>query len=230
LWQLGLGGRAGEPTSDTLLRAQLVQLLVEEGRDPAVIGSLAEAAREYLRSGGRNSSLAPELRQEAMRAGVLADGAKFGDIVFDALQKADVEYFIQSAIYALAGTEDAASLKKVLALALTPAIRTGDFRYVQRYFSQEPAARRALWAWFQADFPAIEKRLSRYGMGSMPDIQKFACDAESKASLHAFFAPKIAELEGTPRTLRENEERIDRCIAFRRAKGAEINAAVVALH
>ena len=39
-------------------------------------------------------------------------------------------------------------------------------------------------------------------------------------------APKTAQLEGTPRTLKENEDRIDRCIAFKQAKGAEIEAAL----
>jgi hypothetical protein len=66
-------------------------------------------------------------------------------------------------------------------------------------------------------------------MAGTPDIQKFACDARSKADLHAFFAPKTAELVGTPRTLRENEDRIDRCIAFKAARGGDIARTLVSL-
>ena len=65
-------------------------------------------------------------------------------------------------------------------------------------------------------------------MGATPEIQKFGCDAQSKTDLHAFFAPKT-ELVGTPRTLRENEDRIDRCIAFRRAKAVDLASAVASL-
>jgi hypothetical protein len=158
----------------------------------------------------------------------MAEGAVFENMLIEAMQKSTDEYFIQSGLYALAGASDAATLDKVLAIALTPKIRTGDLRYVQRYLSAEPAAKQALWSWFKTNFAAIEKRLSRYGMSSTPDIQKFGCDAADKADLDAFFAPKLNELEGMPRVLKENEERIDRCIAFKTAKGAEINRAVIA--
>jgi len=230
LAQLGLAARPGESASDTLTRAQLVQLMVEEGRDPAVIASLAKAARAYLESGGKDSSMPPELRQEAMRAGVIAEGASFGDLLVRAIQNSSDEYFVQSAIYALAGSEDEATLKKLLALALTPTIRTGDLRYVQRYFAREPLAKQVYWAWFKANFPALEMRLSRFGMSGTPGVQKFACDAATKADLHAFFAPKAHELEGVPRVLQQSEEGIQRCMAFKAAKRVQINAALAALH
>ena len=121
------------------------------------------------------------------------------------------------------------TLDKLLALALTPTIRTGDLRYVQRYFRAEPAAKAALWSWFKLNFAAIERRLSRYGMGATPEIQKFGCDAQSKTDLHAFFGPKTAELVGTPRTLRENKDRIDRCMAFKNAKAVDLASAASAL-
>jgi hypothetical protein len=146
--------------------------------------------------------------------------------VIAAIQSSNDEYFIQSAIYAVAGSEDPATLDKLLALSLTPKIRTGDYRYVQRYFAQEPAAKQALWAWFKANFAPLEKRLSRYGMGGAPDIQRFGCSAEDKAELRSFLGPKAAQLVGMPRVLKENEERIDRCIAFKTAKAAEIQAAL----
>jgi hypothetical protein len=121
-------------------------------------------------------------------------------------------------------------LDRVLALALTPTIRTGDLRYVQRYFSSEPAAKAALWSWFKSNFGAIEKRLSKYGMSSTPGIQKFGCSPEDKADLRGAFAMEAGRLVGVPRALRENLDRIDRCIAFKTAKGAEINAALASLH
>ncbi|HSC18147.1 MAG TPA: M1 family metallopeptidase [Rhizomicrobium sp.] len=230
LAELGLTPKSGESAFDTLTRAQLVQLLVEEGRDPAVIAPLAKAARAYLESAGKESSVPPELRQEAMRAGIIAEGASFGDLLIRAIQNSSDEYFIQSAIYALAGSEEETTLKKLLALALTPTIRTGDLRYVQRYFAREPLARQVYWAWFKANFDALEQRLSRYGMSGAPAIQKFGCDAASKADLQAFFAPKAHDLEGLPRVLQQSEEGIQRCMAFKAAKGAQINAALAALH
>ena len=151
-------------------------------------------------------------------------GPAFADQVIVALKKSDDEYFIQSAIYALAGSTDRAKLNEVLAMALTPAIRIGDLRYVLRYFEAEPMAKEALWNWFKTNFAAIEKRVSAQGMSFAADIQKFGCDQGTKTGLTSFLGPKAKDLDGLPRTLKENEDRIDRCIAFKRAKGAEINA------
>ena len=161
-----------------------------------------------------------------MRAGVMSEGRAFADQVTEAFKKSDDEYFMQSAIYAIAGSTDRATLDKFLALSLTPAVRIGDLRYVLRYFEAEPAAKNALWSWLKNDFAAIEKRVSAQGMSFAADIQKFGCDARTKADLVSFLGPKAKDFDGMPRTLRENEDRIDRCIAFKKAKGAEINAAL----
>jgi hypothetical protein len=227
---LGLAAHAGEKPADALMRQYLVELLVEEGNDPALIGQLARAANAYLASDGRNmGAISPELLQEALRAGVMSEGAPFADRVFSAMEKSQDEYFIQSAIYAISGANDEATLRKLLDMTLTPAIRIGDVRYVFRYMQSEAKGRDVAWAWFKQNYDGMLKRLSSYGMGSTPDLLQFACDANAKAGLTAFFGPKTAQLTGTPRTLKENEDRISRCIAFRENKGAEISAAIQAL-
>jgi alanyl aminopeptidase len=224
---LGLAAKPGETVADVLMREALVQLLVEEGRDPALTAQLAKAAHVYLASDGKDTGgIAPELVQEAMRAGVVSEGAPFSDQLLAALQKSDDEYFVSRAIYALAGAQDEASLDKLLALSLTPTIRTGDIRYVWRYMSAEDKGRTVLWTWFKANIDALEKRVSSQGLSGAPDILKFGCDAATKSDLDAFFGPRTGQLEGTPRTLKENDDRIDRCIAFKAAKGVEIEAAL----
>lgn len=230
LAELGLAPKPGEAVPTALLRQALVELLVEEGRDTGLIAQLAKGAHAYLNSGGKDhGGLPPELIQESLRAAVLAEGASFGDALVAAVAKTHDEYFAQIAIYAVAGSQDRATLDKLLALALTPAIRTGDLRYVLRYYAGEPMARAALWSWATTNFDALKKRLSSRGMSGLPDIQRNACDPETKAALHAFVAPKVKELEGIGRVLSEDEERIDRCIAFKTAKGAEINAALASV-
>jgi alanyl aminopeptidase len=227
---LGLAARPNEKPAEALMRQYLVQLLVEEGDDPALIAQLSKAADTYLASNGANNAgIAPELLQEALRAGVMSEGAPFVDRVLAAMQKSQDEFFIQSAIYAVAGASDEASLRKLLDLTLTPAIRIGDMRYVFRYMENEARGRDVAWVWFKQNYDALLKRLSSYGMASAPDILSLGCDDKTKAELTAFFGPRTAQLTGTPRTLKENEDRISRCIAFKQAKGAEIATAIGAL-
>ncbi|MBS0277638.1 MAG: M1 family metallopeptidase [Proteobacteria bacterium] len=227
LAQLGLAARPNESPADALMRQYLVEILVEEGSDPALIAQLSKAADSYLASNGANNGgIAPELLQEALRAGVMSEGAPFADKVLAAMQASGDEFFIQSAIYAVAGASDEATLRKLLDMTLTPAIRTGDMRYVFRYMQGEAKGRDVAWVWFKQNYDALLKRLSSDGMSSTPDILNLGCDEKAKAGLTAFFGPKAAQLTGTPRTLKENVDRIDRCIAFKQAKGAEIAAAV----
>ena len=227
---LGLAAKPGEAPVNALTRQYLVQLLLEEGHDPALTAQLAKAGHTYLSSGGKDlGGIAPELRIEAMRAGVMAEGAPFADSVMDAMRASDDEYFTQSAIYALTGANDDATLKKLLDMTLTPAIRIGDVRYVFRYMLAEQKGRDVAWAWFKTNYSNVLKRLSSYGMGDMPDILQYACDGNAKADLAAFFGPRTSQLTGTLRRLKENEDRIDRCVAFKQAKGAEISRAISAL-
>ncbi len=227
---LGLAARPGEKPADALMRQYLVQLLVEEGRDPALIAQLTKAAHVYLSSGGKDmGGIAPELLQEALRAGVMSEGAPFANAAIDAMQKSNDEFFVQSVIYAVAVSDDEATLKKLLDMTLTPAIRIGDMRYVFRYMQSEAKGRDVAWSWFKANYTGLVKRLTTDGLSSAPDVLASACDASAKADLNAFFGPKTATLTGTPRTLKENDDRIDRCVAFKQAKGPEIAAAIAAL-
>ncbi len=227
LAQVGLTAKPGETVATGLLREYLVQLLVEEGRDPALIAQLTKAAHAYLASNGKDmDGITPELLQEAMRAGVYAEGAPFADQLLAALQKSDDEYFSQSVIYAVAGSDDDATITKLAAMTLTPAIRIGDLRYVLRDTWREQKGQAVLWAWFKANFTAVEGRVSAEGLSGTPDIMGIGCDAGAKADLEGFFGPKTGELQGTNRTLKQTGERIDRCIAFKQAKGAEVVAAL----
>jgi alanyl aminopeptidase len=226
--QIGLAAKPGETVGTALLRETLVQLLVEEGRDPSLIAQLSKAAHVYLASGGKDDGgIAPEIVQEAMRAGVMADGAPFADQLLDALKKSDDEFFSKSVIYAVAGAEDDATIDKLLAMSLID-IRIGDVRYVFRDLQREEKGQAALWAWFKANFAAVEARVSPEGLSSAPGIFAYGCDAGARAELDGFFGPRTGELQGTPRTLKQNDERIDRCIAFKQAKGSEIAAALKA--
>ncbi|MGH6873348.1 MAG: M1 family metallopeptidase, partial [Rhizomicrobium sp.] len=229
LARLGLAAKPDEPVADALARGYLVRLLVEEGRDPALIAQLSKDAQTYLASGGKDEGgLPPELREEALRAGVYAQGAPFADRLLESLKTSGDEYYAKTVIYAVAGADDDASLGRLLALALTDTIRIGDLRYVVRDLQRESEGRKVLWAWFKANFDAIKGRVSDQGMAFAPGIFTYACDAAAKQEMDGYFAPKVGALEGLAQNLKQNDDRIDRCMAFKASKGAEINAALKA--
>ncbi len=224
---LGLAAKPGESVANSLMRQQLVTLLVEEGRDPALMAQLTKAAQTFVSSGGKDTGgIAPELSGEAMRAGAISGGPAFTNTLFDLLQKSDDEFLQMRVIQAIAASEDDATLQKLAGMTLSPSVRIGDIRFIFLFMVQSGKGHTVLWNWLKANLKAVEGRLSLQGLGRAPEIQQYGCDAATKADLNAFFEPLASQLEGLPRELRETNDQIDRCIAFKNAKASEIAAAL----
>ncbi|HEY1838509.1 MAG TPA: M1 family metallopeptidase [Rhizomicrobium sp.] len=224
---LGLASKPGESVANALLRENLVTLLVEEGRDPALMAKLTTAAQTFVSSGGKNTGgIAPELAAEAMRAGAISGGATFANSLFDLLQKSDDEFLQMRVVEALAASEDPATLQKLAGMALSPSVRIGDIRFIFASLPQSDKGRTVLWSWLKTNLKAVENRVSLQGLSRAPEIQQYACDTATKSDLDAFFDPLTSQLEGLPRELKEANDQIDRCIAFKNAKAPQIAAAL----
>jgi alanyl aminopeptidase len=219
------GARRLEPAAISLLRAQLAALLVEEARDPQVTSALIPAVRAYLASDGLDTAgMSRDLMQEAMRAGVLEGGVSFEDALVTAFLKSGKEYVRQQVLIAAGATENPAYADRWLALA--PRMRSGEVIALLRSDSNDWVMRGRIWAWLKTNYDALAGRLPPEAMGTISGAMARTCDEASRADLDSFFRPKLAALPGAARPLALAEEQIDRCIAFKAAKGAEIAAAL----
>jgi cytosol alanyl aminopeptidase len=219
---IGYAEPPNEAPTTTLARPILATILVEEARDPATITALANLATNDLMQGNK-SGLAPDLVREAFRAGVISGQPGFDDKLIAGFNASREEYTRSAMIYGIAGSGNTTFLSSFL--ALTSQVRTGELRYVLSNFSQEPTARAALWSWFEGNYAEFIKRVSPLGMLGAPSMLSSSCSAGERKDLEAFFRPKVSQLPGTQRTLALAEQQIDRCLAFKDAKGAEVEAA-----
>ncbi len=226
---VGLASKANEAPSDAFARQYLATLMVTEAHDTDVIAQLSAAAQCPLRPTPQPAacpSVAPELRAESLRAALIADPA-FADVLINQFETTNQEFYRRDIVYAFAGSGDPAAIGKLLALAASK-IRIGELRYLYEYMEDEPVARQTLWTFVGAHFDAFARRLTVQGMGRSAGILATACDAGARASADAFFHAKLGDALGAARRIAHTEESIDRCIAFRKAKGAEISAALSA--
>jgi hypothetical protein len=129
---------------------------------------------------------------------------------------------------AFAGTDSPPAIDKLLVLA-PDKMRAGELRFLTEYMAAEPTARTELWRYEKTHFDILAKRLTVRGMGRMAEVLQQACDAGARTEADAFLAPKFKSIYGVARRLARTDESIVRCIAFRRAKGAEISAALAAV-
>jgi alanyl aminopeptidase len=219
------GARLSEPAGIALLRASLAGLLVEEARDPQVTSALTPAGTAYLASDGLDTGgMSRDLMQEALLAGVLGGGTSFEDALVTAFLKSGKEYVRQQVLIAAGATENPAYADRWL--ALVPQMRSGEVITLLRSGSNDAVMRRRVWAWLKTNYEVLAVRLSPDAMAEVPAVMARACDEASRADLDSFFRPKLARLPGVARPLALAEEQIDRCIAFKAAKGAEIATAL----
>ena len=220
----GLASKPRETAATTLTREKLVALMVGEANDPAVIAELSANAHVYIASNAQKlGKIAPDLLGDTLRAGLLSDPSLADGLVKLFTASGD-EAFRRAAIYAFSGSNDRVAIGKLL--ATVPQMRLGDVRYLYQFMATEPVARGVMWNWFKANYVALVARVSPRAVGRAVAILTNVCDAGSRGALDSFFRPKIAELEGSARPLALAEERIDRCVAFKAAKDAEIAAAL----
>lgn len=219
------GARLSEPAGLALLRASLAALLVEEARDTQVASALIPSGTAYLASDGLDTGgMSRDLMQEALRAGVMAGGASFEDALVTSFLKSRKEYVRQQALIAAGATENSAYANRWL--ALVPQMRSGEVITLLHSTSNDALMRGRIWAWLKANYDNLATRLPPDAMAELPGVIARACDEASRADLDSFFRPKVATLPGLARPLALAEEQIDRCIAFKAMKGAEIAAAL----
>jgi alanyl aminopeptidase len=221
---VGLEPRHNEAATVSLTREQLATLLVSEGRDPQTVASLAAAAQSKL--SGAPNILAPELVGEAMRAGLLAQGPGFANLMIKTYLTTDDEALRRQIVYAFAISDMPGPVNQLLALAVTPKMRTGELRYLYELLPEENVARSTLWSWYKQNYAKLLARVSRGGMRRPASTLRTACDVASRDDADGFFRPKLSELIGVDAALTLTEQQITRCIAFRQAKGAEIASAL----
>ena len=224
---LGIAAKAGEAPADALARQYLAMLLVSEARDAGTVAALSAAAHaDAAAPSDAPAHFAPELRAEALRAALIADPA-FAQTLLARFTTTNEEYVRHDIVYAFAGSDDAAVVGKLLELAPSR-IRIGELRYLNQYMADEPVARTALWNYVGTHFDVLAKRLTKRGMAGTATILGKACDAGARAQADSFFRARLGEALGATRRIAHTEEQIDRCIALRNAKGAELSAALAA--
>jgi alanyl aminopeptidase len=92
------------------------------------------------------------------------------------------------------------------------------------------AERRAgAWAWLRKDFGRLTAPVPKEAHARFIALTAQLCTDSAHAEIEWFFKPMVKDLVGAPRTFANTLETVDRCVAWRKAKGGELAAAWRAL-
>ncbi|GIX16349.1 MAG: aminopeptidase [Rhodothalassiaceae bacterium] len=222
---IGLVGRPDEPADRRLLRPAVIGLMADLVRDAELRAGLAEAGAAYVEAGRPDPRrLDPGLLGLAVTVAVEEKGAAFADALLEKALASRDGFFRQVAFGALADSPDPALAEKMRALILDERLRDNEAIQIAYTLASEDVHREATWRWLQANLDAFVKRIPTWRQGAVVNVGAGFCDRAHARALEAFFADKVAHLEGGPRELAQAVERIELCAALKEAKADEVTA------
>jgi alanyl aminopeptidase len=226
---IGTEPRRREPRSASLLRADLTDALVRVARDPNTLTPFAAKGASLLRSLSKSQpadALAPELVQPALWAALYSGGAPVARDAIAAIKMSTDAQFRNLAITALAAARDPAANQEIEEFIVSGALGVREQGTYLRSAFADAERRPGAWAWLRRDFKRIAAAIPRDSRSRLVSLAGNLCGDQSHAEIEWFYKPMIGSIAGAPRIYANALEQVDRCVAWRKAKGGEVAAAL----
>jgi len=232
LAKVGLEPRRGEPAAITLARATLAEIMVMVGRDPSTLSAMAGRGAAHLRAVAQsqpNPGTPPELVPVSLWAAVFTGGEPVARDALAAIKASSEAEFRIAAITALTAARDPKAIAVIEEFVASGSLRVRETRTYLRELFADAERRAGAWAWMRKDFQRLTDPVPKEGRARFIGLTGQLCTDSAHAEVEWFFKPMVADMIGAPRTFANALETIDRCVAWRKAKGADLAAAWRAL-
>jgi alanyl aminopeptidase len=228
--KLGWTRRPGEPETAMDLRGHVLGFLSEVGRHPGVRAEARRRAAAYLGI-GKDGALHRDAVDENLAdtalsvAGEEAD-AKMLDAMLAAFAKSEDDEVRGTLLASLSRARDPALAQRVLALSLDERLKYTEMTTPLWVQFSEQETREGAWTWLKAHWDAVQTRSSA---SMFTGVQLVAmpgqfCDEAHAKDVEAFFADRVAKVDGGPRVLAKTLEEIHLCAARRAGAEPEVRA------
>jgi len=218
---LGWAGTPGGTEDTRLLRADLVGFVADAGQDPALTATATRLAWGWL----DDRATAPaELAERALAVAARRNDRKLHARLVDEVRRATDASERNRFMAALGQFTDPALVAATLDLVLSGAIGLFDAWPAFSSASHTPAQRRAIYQVIKAHYDAVSALLPRLLVPKLSVIGFALCDPELRDDAVGFFRDRLAALPSEHQLLAQGIERIDGCLARRRAEQPSVAA------
>jgi aminopeptidase N len=118
------------------------------------------------------------------------------------------------ALSGLAAFDEPKYVERVLDFMINRTVKTGDLRYILGPLSSRRATRAVTYAWLEKHFDEVLKIVPPFVVGRLAHVTASMCDAGQVRAAEAFFAPRMAKIDGAQKGLRQSVEDGLRCAAL----------------
>lgn len=207
--KLGWVSVPGESDERRSLRASLLTILGEVGRDPKAIQLSRDLFDKALNGQPVDQTLLFAAVRIAVREG---DAALYNRILAHFAQiKTQEEFILFGQAFCL--FSDPALLTRTLNFAISPAMRAQDAPQVIRAVMSNPAGRQLAWEFVRQHWPEIETKLSNYSEATLVQAASVFCDTNKRDEVRQFFSER--KIPAAERELNLALEQINVCIDIR---------------
>ncbi len=226
---VGVEPRRREARAATLLRAELADAMVRLARDPNTLTPLAAkgaALARQMSKGYPPDPVPAELVQAALWSAVYSGGAPVARDTIAAIKDSSDAQFRITAISALAAARDPIANQEIEEFVVSGALTVREQGAYLRYAFEDAERRPGAWAWLRRDFKRISAAVPHDARSRLVNLAGNLCGDQSRAEIEWFYKPMIGQIAGAPRVYANVLEKVDRCVAWRKAKGGELTAAL----
>lgn len=208
--QLGWQPAADENPDRRELRATVLGVLGNAGRDPEVLSRARAMVERALR---QPDAVDPSLAGTLVRLAALEGDQALYDQYRNKVRSAETPEEHNLYLFTLARFSDPALLQQTLAHALSAEVRSQDAFILIAAALRNPAGRQVAWGFVKEHWAEIQEKLPPFAGRAIVGATRDFCDAAEREDVRQFFTAHPTS--GTGRALRETVETINYCIALR---------------
>jgi len=219
LQRLGFDARTEDDDEARLTRASVLAMMSDEARDAMIRKELAARARRLIGMGGAKpdpKAINKDSYDNALRV-LVQDGGTEEFNAVEARFRASVDSVEREQyLLALGSATDPTLQSRALALALDPAVQSGEVTALLWAAARFPETRAGARLWLRAYLDAVSARIP-------PGEQRFlamtemigTCSGAEADAAEEFWGPRFKDVEGGPRMLAQSVEFARVCSVLR---------------
>lgn len=213
---------------ESLLRADLFELLIEHGDMQSARQDLARRASLYigLSADPQPDAISPSELGLAIATGTKSGGRPFYDAALAYAMASDNQREKRTIYGALAQYGDEAEVADIIKRAQGNGFSGNDMFGILFAAMRNDEQRQSAWYLFQASFDNIVPQLPEIRKAQMPSVTGSFCSGEDAQQASDFFHSKAALIPGYERSLALGVERAQLCGALKAAKADELATAL----
>ncbi len=216
-WEGSPGDAGSEPPSRPLLRERLVRFLAYTTRSPEVRRRLLDLGRAYL-GYQADGQLHPELVgddlvETALGVALQTLGRPYFEALLKRFEASEDLVFRQRALLAMGRVTDPELGEEIRGRVRSFSLSFGEKGILFRGLLAERANQQALFERLKKGWDIASLLLPESVLAQLSSVAIGFCTEEQYDAAKEFFEPRLAEVTGGPRILRNRLERIEICIA-----------------